>query len=60
MYMSINACKGCQMRQSNGVLFKEVAGLQRSRLIEVTLCTHYNTVEPVYCGHHWDEIFWLL
>ena len=40
MYMSINICKGCQMRKSNGVLFKEVAAFQRSPLIEVSLAVY--------------------
>ena len=29
-------CKGCQMGQSSGVLFKEVAAFQRCPLIEVS------------------------
>ena len=30
-------CEGCQMRQSNGVLLKEMAAFQRCPLIEVAL-----------------------
>ena len=30
-------CEGCQMRQNNGALLKEVAALQRCPLIDVSL-----------------------
>ena len=43
-------CKGLQMGQSNGVLFKEVSEFLRCPLIEVSLYTNACTVRTV-CTH---------